>query len=465
MDISPHKGEVPTTDIGGDERPPNTLTTPSPATTLTPSALIAPGAFGPFRLDIPEFERVAELRGLEVGAAVHGSDQPAIDALRRAEMDASMSDQALATSYALPRPAAPQDPRDPRRGHVAVSAAGRCLTMDASTNIDPIDHESVNALAACTGRPAGTLIALSAGNDPFCIAPFRVKAAEWFAALWQEHCQHRGTMHNRGIHYLLISLVNPPRDKNNVKTYVNTRQCFAELGNASRDARLLGLVPYDRIVDERNDAPVEHLPNYAETDGPASVAISDEPVELDIELLDTIDDAAPALIDEPIRPLRVLGLTDPPDLIEMPAEIEAPDAPDVDIEVDIDVGVSLRPPGVTPPWFHIELWCEKTTMNSILLAIAQERGLNVITGPGFQSLTGAWRLIERAKRSGRPVRILYISDFDKAGQHMPVAVARQIEFIIRRYNLDLDIQLIPVALTYEQCIEYAAHADQRNRQR
>jgi hypothetical protein len=207
-----------------------------------------------------------------------------------------------------------------------------------------------------------------------------------------------------------------------------------------------------RIVDERNDVPVEHLPNYAETDGPASLAISDEPVELDIESLDAIDDTTPALLDEPIRPLRVLGLTDPPDLIEMPAEIEAPDAPDV--EVDIDVGVSLRPPRVTPPWFHIELWCEKTTMNSILLAIARERRLNVITGPGFQSLTGAWRLIERAKRSGRPVRILYISDFDKAGQHMPVAVARQIEFIIRRNNLDLGIQLIPVALTHDQCIEY-----------
>jgi hypothetical protein len=61
---------------------------------------MAPGAFGPFRPDIPELER---LRVLEVGVAVHcGSDQPAIDALRRAEMDASMSDQALAASYALP---------------------------------------------------------------------------------------------------------------------------------------------------------------------------------------------------------------------------------------------------------------------------------------------------------------------------------------------------------------------------
>jgi hypothetical protein len=327
--------------------------------------------------------------------------------------------------------------------------------MDAIQTIAPIDYESIKAMAAVSRRPATTLIALTYSNDPFYILPHRQAAAEWFAALWREHCQHRSQMHVRGIHYLLISLENPPNDPRTPMPYGNTDRCYAALSEAARDARLLGLVPFDRIVDERNDVPVEHLPNYAETDGPASVATSDEPVEIDIESLDTIDDTILALIDgEPLRPLMVLGLSDPPDLIEMPAEIEVPDAPDVDIEVDIDIDVSLRPPRVTPPWFHIELWCEKTTMNSILLAIARERRLNVITGPGFQSLTGAWRLIERAKRSGRPVRILYISDFDKAGEHMPVAVARQIEFIIRRNNLDLNIQLIPAALTHEQCIQY-----------
>ena len=330
------------------------------------------------------------------------------------------------------------------------------IAQSPSTPQEPIDYEGIKALAAVSGRPVTTLIALTYPNDPFYILPYRQAAAEWFAALWREHCQSRSQMHVRGIHYLLISLKNPPSNIRTRLPYENTEQCHSVLGEACRDARLLGLVPFDRIVDERNDVPVEHLPNYAETDGPASVAISDKPVEIDIESLDTIDDATPALLDEPLRPHEVLGLSDPPDLIEMPAEIEVPDSPDVDFEeVDIDLGISLRPPCVTTPYFHIELWCEKTTMNSILLGIARERRLNVITGPGFQSLTGAWRLVERAKRSGRPVRILYISDFDKAGEHMPVAVARQIEFIIRRNNLDLDIQLTPVALTHEQCVQYA----------
>jgi len=50
------------------------------------------------------------------------------------------------------------------------------------------------------------------------------------------------------------------------------------------------------------------------------------------------------------------------------------------------------------------------------------------------------------------VRILYISDFDPAGLSMPVATARKIEWAIDDCQ---DIQLQPVALTHEQCVEYA----------
>jgi hypothetical protein len=153
--------------------------------------------------------------------------------------------------------------------------------MDATPTIDPIDYESIKALAAVSGRPANTLIAMTYSSDPFYVMPYRQAAAEWFAALWREHCQGRPQMHIRGIHYLLISLASPPNDPRRGKPYMNTDRCHSDLCDASRDARLLGRVPFERIADERNDVPVEHLPNYAETDRPASVAISDESVELE----------------------------------------------------------------------------------------------------------------------------------------------------------------------------------------
>ena len=54
----------------------------------------------------------------------------------------------------------------------------------------------------------------------------------------------------------------------------------------------------------------------------------------------------------------------------------------------------------------------------------------------------------------KPCRIFYISDFDPASEHMPVATARQIEYFHEKYAPDIEIKLIPLALTREQVIEY-----------
>ena len=63
-----------------------------------------------------------------------------------------------------------------------------------------------------------------------------------------------------------------------------------------------------------------------------------------------------------------------------------------------------------------------------------------------------------AVNGGRPVRILYISDFDPAGQSMPVAVARKIEWLIHQQTDDggdeVDMQLRPIVLSHDQCVEY-----------
>jgi hypothetical protein len=329
---------------------------------------------------------------------------------------------------------------------------------DSDPQVDRMDYESILALAE-GDRPVHTLLAEARKNDPFYITPARQRKAEWFAALWRTHCAGRASMHIRGIHYILVSLPVRPQREGSGTAYENTECCFKEMGDASRDARLLGLVPMERITDERNDAPVEHLPYWSDSDSPR-ISIEEPQSEVEATSLETIEDSTPELIigEVPVRRLVVVGLNEPPDLIGAPAEIEAPDLPEIDVETrdadDLVPDVTVHPPQVTPPWFHIELWCEKTTMNSILLSIARERRANVITGPGFQSLTGSKGLIERAKRSKRPVRICYISDFDHSGQCMPVAVARQIEFLLQKEGLDLDIKLISVALTHDQCVEY-----------
>ena len=92
---------------------------------------------------------------------------------------------------------------------------------------------------------------------------------------------------------------------------------------------------------------------------------------------------------------------------------------------DLDAGAAVQP-------YHVELWCEKTTVSDILDPLAQHYKLNVIPGAGEQSITSCEELMGRIEANGgRPVRILYLSDFDASGQSMPVAVARKLEFLIR----------------------------------
>ena len=79
--------------------------------------------------------------------------------------------------------------------------------------------------------------------------------------------------------------------------------------------------------------------------------------------------------------------------------------------------------------------------------------MNLQTALGEMSLSRCRGLVRRATANGgRPVRIIYVSDFDPAGQSMPVAAARKIEWLVQDEGVDL--QLHPIVLTHDQCVEY-----------
>jgi hypothetical protein len=82
-------------------------------------------------------------------------------------------------------------------------------------------------------------------------------------------------------------------------------------------------------------------------------------------------------------------------------------------------------------------------------------GFNLITGIGEMSETASRNVVGRAADSGKPTRILYVSDFDPKGREMPISVSRKIEFTLRDAELDLDITVEPVMLTPGQCEHYS----------
>jgi hypothetical protein len=261
------------------------------------------------------------------------------------------------------------------------------------------DRDSLKVLAKNLARPLSTLTVTR--NDPFTAGtPARRASAEWFAELWDRFDIQPGA-HLRRIHYLLVS---QPVLMVDGEPYINTVFCAHVLNVASLDARFLGLVPATSLVDRKNDEPVINL---------------DEDEEEDAHIW-TVG--------------AVIAAHEPPTIL-VPH-------------------LSLIKPTILQP-YHVEMWCEKTTMNDILMPLGQRFDVNVITASGEQSHTQCVALVERAEASLRPVRILYVSDFDPAGASMPVAVARKIEHVLYTDGLrHLDIQVRAVVLTHDQCTQY-----------
>ena len=264
-------------------------------------------------------------------------------------------------------------------------------------------YDGLKQLAADLDRPAATLVVLSPANDPFYIGMARREDAGWFADLWSTS-DIGGGIHLRRLHYVFVSREVPLQMRDGTP-YENTEACWQRLVAASGSARYLKLVPIEDFVDRRNAAAIINASDGVSTD--ARIDLADG------------------------------------GLASVPTHYDLPELPRLEL---IEPVIEQR--------FLVEIWAEKTTMNDILVPLAEQYGINVVTGAVELSLTACHLLIERAKVDGRPVRILYISDFDPAGRSMPVAVAGKIEFFICTEHPELDVQVRPVILTAEQCEQY-----------
>jgi len=263
------------------------------------------------------------------------------------------------------------------------------------------NYEQIKLLAKQTGRKVTDLIALAAQNDPFYTGtPNDEALAEWFADLWQRF-GYSDNVHIRRVHYQIVSQ-SPVILLPNSTPYENTIECWDTLMMAAKHARYLRLVDPGAFRDRKNPEAIVHAQDY---------------------------------IPDPELSVNSYGI-----------EAELPDFPSPPTFDLYGYNGSQR--------YHIELFCEKTTMNDILEPLCQRYGMNLQTGAGELSITAALNLVRRIERLGKPTRIFYISDFDPAGQSMPLAIARKLEYFIRTLHLDVDVRLFPLVLTPRQVSEY-----------
>jgi hypothetical protein len=267
-----------------------------------------------------------------------------------------------------------------------------------------MDYTEIKQLSKQTGQRVTDLIALAPQNDPFYTGtPNDWTLARWFADLWQMF-GYRDGVHLRRIHYQVVSQ-DPPVQLPNGAVYENTMDCWELLNMASKAARYLGLVDASAFVDRRNAEAVVYA---QQQEGEPRVSVSAYLSSYNFQLADFPD-------------LPYYSLSD----------------------------------YVADQRYHLEIWCEKSTMNDILLPLCKRYQANLQIGSGELSITAALSLVQRLQQANRPARIFYVSDFDPAGQSMPVAMSRKVEYFVQALGLDLDIRVFPVVLTLEQVRAYA----------
>lgn len=273
---------------------------------------------------------------------------------------------------------------------------------------DAWNYQKIKAEAAerrKAGLPYKTvkdLIVLSTQNDPFYSGTDTdTRNAEWFADLWERFGYQQG-VHLRRVHYRVVSQEMPVTMPDG-KPYENTDVCWQFLIVAAKKARYLGLVDPAAFDDRRVQPPVIKY----EPEGSG--------VEIDIDGYDFDDN------------------------LQLP---EMPEFPEYRVHARVD-----QP-------YQVEIWTEKSTMNDILLPLCEKYRVNLVAGVGEISITQPVLLMQRLANTKKPCRILYVSDFDPAGLSMPVAAARKIEFYARNNGGNLDIELYPVVLTHQQCLDY-----------
>ena len=277
----------------------------------------------------------------------------------------------------------------------------------------PTPYEQIQELKKQLHCNIPDLLVEANQNDPFYVGTdTEIIMAEWFAKLWRKFGYGAG-VHLRRIHYSLLSR---NLKKPDGQPYINTENCWQYVCKAGGYTRYLGLVDPAAFVDRKNPSPrIYHYSGYVEKPEWHSVQYSN-------------------------WDLPVIGVSSDYDLSWHVPHYEV-------AGYHCESYKALQP-------YHVEIWCEKSTMNDVLIPICSEQQVNLVTGEGFMSITSVIRLLLRARESGKPVRILYISDFDPAGDVMPPSIARQIEFWLNYFGFTEDIKLTPLILTREQVQQY-----------
>jgi hypothetical protein len=255
----------------------------------------------------------------------------------------------------------------------------------------------LNEACADAGCRSGALTVLAAHNDPFRVdTPARRRDGEWLAVQAERLGLDDRRIHLRGLHYMLVSgeAVKP----NGLLPYMNTEEDWDWLqGHAGKAARWLGLVPFEQVIDARNNEPV----------------------------------------------VRVFESQEPHPYVTVGVEVEIPEADDLQPRVGIAGFVGVQP-------YKLVLFGEKTSLEEVLSPIAAQHEADLYLPAGEISDTLLYRMAKVGAHDGRRMVVLCLSDCDPAGWQMPISIGRKLQAFQAFEFPELDFEVHRVALLPEQ---------------
>jgi hypothetical protein len=261
---------------------------------------------------------------------------------------------------------------------------------------DGLLRDVLTSACAIEGCSAKDLTVLSVQIDPYRMdTPTGHAEGAWLAAQMARLPSRR--FHLRGLHYALVSTTG--LTKPNGDPYRNTEEDWLWLqGSAMKAARWLGYVPFDRISDERNAPPI--------------IRISAEP-------------------------------SAPSSFISVGAAISVPEVGNLKPRVYLDDFVGRQA-------YHLVLYGEKTSLDQVLVPIAERYKACLYLPSGEISDTQLYQMASAGAEDGRPMVVFILADFDPSGCQMAVSIGRKLQALRDLLFPDLEFEIRPIALTEEQ---------------
>jgi hypothetical protein len=241
------------------------------------------------------------------------------------------------------------------------------------------------------------LTVLSAAVDPYRIdTPAGHRDGSWLAAQLSALYGPTKRAHWRGLHYAIVA--DGKIRKPNGEIYLNTEEDWQWLTTEpAKAARWLGYIPFERIIDQRNSPPIIH------------------------------------------RKARITPVAH----LSIGLDIEIPDAEDIE-PLPIARGFVVRQA------FHFVIFGEKSSLEDIVLPIAEQFEADLYLPTGEISDTLVYQIAKEASEDGRLLVVFTLSDCDPSGHQMPVSIARKLQAFRDLFYPELSFEVVRVALTPEQ---------------